>query len=150
MKIKITLNQQVKEFDVAPDEFLLDTLRNHHVTSVKKGCDQSTCGVCTVLVDGKPVLSCSLLSVRADGHEVVTVDGIQDEIEKISDSFGHEGADQCGYCNTGLALTIYAMKRELKSPSDLDIKKYVVGNLCRCSGYEAQFKAIKRYLGEKL
>ena len=149
MKINIILNNRNQEFEVTPDEFLLDTLRNHYITSVKKGCDASTCGVCTVLLEVKPVLSCSLLSMRADGHHITTVEGIQNEIEHISNSFGHEGADQCGFCNTGLALTVYAMKKELVNPTDEDIKKYVVGNLCRCSGYEAQFKAIKNYLGEK-
>lgn len=148
MKVKFILNGRHLELDVPPTEFLLDTLRNYHVLSVKKGCDESSCGVCTVLMDNKPILSCSLLTVRVEGHQITTVEGLQEEIGKISDIFGHEGADQCGFCNTGLALTIYALKKELVNPTDEEIKKYIVGNLCRCSGYQGQFKAIKRYLGE--
>ncbi|MDO9628268.1 MAG: 2Fe-2S iron-sulfur cluster-binding protein [Acholeplasmataceae bacterium] len=150
MKVKLFLNNKAKTFEVAPDEYLLDTLRNHHITSVKKGCNQSTCGVCTVLLDGKPILSCSILTVLLAERHITTVEGIQKEVDMISTYFGDEGADQCGFCNTGLALTIYAMKKELKNPSDEEIKKYVVGNLCRCSGYQAQFLAIKKYLGDTL
>jgi carbon-monoxide dehydrogenase small subunit len=102
--------------------------------------------VCTVLLDDKPVLSCSLLTIRAAGRRVTTVEGLQTEVDAIADYFGAEGADQCGFCNTGLALTIYALTKEIPHPSDEQIKHYVVGNLCRCSGYQAQFLAIKRYL----
>jgi len=146
MTVNFTLNGRVVSVSTAPGEFLLDTLRNHHVTSVKKGCDESSCGVCTVLLDGKPVLSCSLLTARVAGHHITTVEGVQKEVDAISNYFGDEGADQCGFCNTGLALTIHALKHEIPNPSDEDIKHYIVGNLCRCSGYQAQFLAIKRYL----
>ncbi len=149
MKVNFMLNGQSQLFEVAPGEFLLDTLRNHQIVSVKKGCDESSCGVCTVLLDGKPVLSCSLLTVRADGHEITTVEGIQAAVGRISDYFGHEGADQCGFCNPGMALAIYALQHEIKHPSDKQIKEYVRGNLCRCSGYQAQFIAIKRYLEDQ-
>jgi len=149
MKVNLILNGLQKAFEVQPSEFLLETLRNNHVTSVKNGCNASTCGSCTVLLDGKPILSCSLLTARAEGREVTTVEGLTEEIGFIADSFGAECADQCGFCNTGLALTVYALKKELKNPTDEEIKQYVVGNLCRCSGYQSQFKAIKRYLGEK-
>jgi len=146
MTVKFILNGRPVSYDVAPNEYLLDSLRKHHVTSVKKGCYESTCGVCTVLLDGHPILSCSFLSVRLEGCEVTTVDGLQTEVERIADYFGHEGADQCGFCNPGMALTIYALKRELQNPTDEEIKAYIRGNLCRCSGYQAQFLAIKRYL----
>ena len=114
MKVKFNLNGRDREFEVSPNEYLLETLRNNHITSVKNGCNESTCGVCTVLLDGKPVLSCSVLSLKADGHQITTVDGLQKEVEHISEFFGEEGADQCGFCNTGLALTIYALKKEIK------------------------------------
>jgi len=149
MKVKFNLNGRDREFEGSPNEYLLETLRNNHITSVKNGCNESTCGVCTVLLDGKPVLSCSVLSLKADGHQITTVDGLQKEVEHISEFFGEEGADQCGFCNTGLALTIYALKKEIKNPTDDQIKDYIVGNLCRCSGYHAQFKAIKSYLEVK-
>ncbi len=146
MKVEFLLNGRNRIFDVSPDEYLLETLRNHYVTSVRNGCNESTCGVCTVLLDGKPVLSCTVLTVRIEGQHVTTVEGIQNEVSHISDFFGDEGADQCGFCNSGLALTIYALKNEYKNPTEADIKNYIVGNLCRCSGYQAQLKAIKRYL----
>nr|MDA3846421.1 2Fe-2S iron-sulfur cluster-binding protein [Vallitaleaceae bacterium] len=109
-------------------------------------CDSSSCGVCTVLLDGKPIASCSYLTVKADGHSVTTVEGIAEEASLLADYFGHEGADQCGFCNPGLALTVYAMKNELVNPTDDDIRDYMVGNLCRCTGYIAQHEAIKKYM----
>ncbi len=149
MKIAFKLNGRPRSFEIAPNEYLLETLRNNNITSVKNGCDASSCGACSVLIDGKPMLSCSVLSARADGCEITTVEGIQKAVDRISDFFGDEGADQCGFCNSGLALTIYALQKDLKNPTDEEIKNYVVGNLCRCSGYQAQFIAIKRYLEDQ-
>lgn len=146
MKVEFFLNGRKRQFDVSPEEYLLETLRKNHITSVKNGCNESTCGVCSVLLDGKPVLSCTVLTIRIEDQHVTTVEGLQDEVSHISDYFGDEGADQCGFCNSGLALTIIALKKEYKNPTDDDIKNYIVGNLCRCSGYQAQLKAIKRYL----
>jgi aerobic carbon-monoxide dehydrogenase small subunit len=146
MQVNFFLNGLPFTAEVAPNDYLLKTLRDHHVTSVKNGCNESSCGACTVLLDGQPVLSCSLLTLRVEGHHITTVEGIQADINILSDLFSDEGADQCGFCNTGLALTVYALKRELKNPSDEEIKRYLVGNLCRCSGYQAQFKAIVRYV----
>ena len=99
-----------------------------------------------MLLDGNPIASCSYLSIQADGHNITTVEGIREEADKFADLMGHEGADQCGFCNPGLALTVYAMKQELIQPSDDEIRDYLVGNLCRCTGYVAQHKAIKKYL----
>ncbi len=146
MKTKINVNGTMKIFEVKPDDYLLDTLKNSGYVSVRRGCDTTSCGVCTVLLDGNPIASCSYLSCRADGHNVTTVEGIPEEAALIADFFGYEGADQCGYCNPSMALTLYAMKRELKNPSDDEIRTYLVGNLCRCSGYVAQHRAIRAYL----
>lgn len=146
MKVNFVLNGQPIQFEVAPGEYLADTLRSNHVLSVKKACDEAVCGACTVLLDGRPVLSCSYLSARAEGKHVTTVEAIQAEVDQISDFFSEEGADQCGFCNTGLALTIYALQKDLPKATDEQIKHFVVGNLCRCSGYQAQFLAIKKYL----
>jgi aerobic carbon-monoxide dehydrogenase small subunit len=148
-RITMNLNGHEVSFTVKPSEYLLDTLRNHGIVSVKKGCDTSSCGVCTILVDDKPTLSCSYLSIRADQKNVKTVEGIISEVEKISALFGDEGADQCGFCNPGMAIMAYALKKNFKNPTDDDIKHYLVGNLCRCSGYQAQFLAIKKYLGDQ-
>jgi carbon-monoxide dehydrogenase small subunit len=149
MKITLIINGYKKELDVSPNEYLLDTLRAHNYKSVRRGCDNTTCGACTVLLDGKPVPSCSVLSVRANGKEVTTVEGIQKEAERLSEYFGHEGADQCGFCNPSMALNVHAMLLENPHPTDEEISTYLVGNLCRCTGYEAQLKAIKKYMEDK-
>lgn len=149
MKVKLIINKETKYFHVLPGEYLVDTLRKANYLSVRRGCDTTNCGVCTVLLDGRPVPSCSVLTAVADNHEITTVEGIQDEAGKLGSHFGHEGADQCGYCNPSLALTVYAMKQELKNPTDSEIKDYLVGNLCRCTGYLAQEKAIQKYLGDE-
>lgn len=147
MLVKFNLNGLDVKMDVEPNEYLLDALKRYGVRSLKKGCDGSACGVCTVLFDDKPILSCSILAVRVDGHKITTVEGIQEEASKIAECFSSEGADQCGYCNSSFALTIYALSKEYKNPTDEQIKEYMVGNLCRCTGYQSQFKAIKKYLG---
>ncbi|HOO44192.1 MAG TPA: 2Fe-2S iron-sulfur cluster-binding protein [Bacillota bacterium] len=149
MLVNLKVNNEAKTFVCEPGEYLLDTLRKYNYLSVRRGCDNTSCGVCTVLFDGKPVPSCSLLTARAEGHEITTVEGIQDEAEKIGRHFGDEGADQCGFCNPSLALAVYAIKKELKNPSIDEVKAYLVGNLCRCTGYIAQERAIMKYLGDQ-
>lgn len=147
MFVNFKLNGLDVKYDVQPGEFLLNSLRSHGIKSVKKGCDGSSCGACTVLVDGKPVLSCSYLTLKAEGKEVTTVEGIQDEASALADCFGKEGADQCGFCNASLSLVVHSLAKENPNASEEEIKRYLVGNLCRCTGYQAQVKAIKKYLG---
>ena len=147
MIVTFNLNGVLKEVNVKPHEYLLDTLRNIGVKSVKKGCDGSSCGACTVLLDEKPVLSCSVLTVRVNGHKVETVESIQEEAAELSTYFSKEGADQCGFCNAAFALMVHALKKENPNPSKEDIKNYLVGNLCRCTGYQAQQEAISKFLG---
>jgi carbon-monoxide dehydrogenase small subunit len=149
MKVNFILNGVAKSYDVPCGEFLLDTLRKNQVHSVRRGCDSTSCGICTVLFDGKPVPSCSVLSVRAEGHQITTVEGIAEEAEKLSRFFGKEGADQCGFCNPSLALVVYALKQENHHPSEKDVIQYLAGNLCRCSGYKSQQKAIMAYLEDR-
>ena len=149
MLVTFYLNDVRVSYDVGPDEYLATTLRNHGVKSVKIGCDETSCGSCTVLLEGKPAMSCGILAASIEGKHITTVEGIQEEAAKIAYHFGEEGADQCGFCNVGYALTVYALKRELKNPTDDEIKDYVVGNLCRCSGLQSQINAIKAYLKEE-
>ena len=149
MLVKFNLNGLDVEYVIKPGEYLLDTLRSHGVKSVKKGCDGSACGVCTVLLDDKPVLSCSILTAKVEGHRVTTVEAIQDEASALSDCFSKEGADQCGFCNAAFALAVHALKKEIPNPTDEEIKDYLVGNLCRCTGYQSQQKAIRAFLGGK-
>ena len=149
MEITFKLNGIETTVLAQPGEYLLDTLRRIGVKSVKKGCDSSVCGACTVLVDEKPVLSCSVLTIRVQGHEVKTVVSIQDEAAELSTYFAAQGADQCGFCTSALALLVHALKKENPHPSDEEIKDYLAGNLCRCTGYQSQGQAIKAYLGGK-
>lgn len=149
MKVSFYLNNVLVSYDVKPHEYLASTLRSHGVKSIKIGCDETTCGSCTLLLEGKPVMSCGVLTASIEGKHITTVEGIQEEAKKIAYHFAEEGADQCGFCNVGYALVIYALKKELKNPTDDEIKDYIVGNLCRCSGLHSQFAAIKAYLKEE-
>ena len=149
MIVNFYLNDVYVSYDVKPGEFLAHTLRSHGVKSVKVGCNESSCGSCTLLLEGKPVMSCSVLTASIEGKHVTTVEGIQEEAAKIAHFFAEEGADQCGFCNVGYALTIYALKKEYKNPTDEEIKNYIVGNLCRCSGLQSQMNAIKAYLKDE-
>ena len=142
------LNGVRVSYDVKPGEYLAETLRKHGVKSVRIGCNETTCGSCTLLLEGKPVMSCSVLTASIENKHVTTVEGIQEEAAKISSHFSDEGADQCGFCNVGFALVIYALKKEYKNPTDEEIKNYIIGNLCRCSGLHSQMNAIKAYLKE--
>ena len=149
MLVTFFLNNVEVSYSVNPGEYLADTLRSHGVKSVRTGCHESACGSCTVLVDNKPMMSCSLLTASVEGKHITTIEGIQEEAAKISNRFSNEGADQCGFCNVGFALVIYSLKREYKNPTDEEIKNYIVGNLCRCSGLQSQMNAIKAYLKEE-
>jgi len=149
MKIKLMLNGIEKCFDVEPDEYLIDTLRNHGYVGVKKGCDTGSCGVCTILMDGKAVLSCTILSCRVDGHKITTIEGIQEEAKMIGKYLVDEGVEQCGYCSPGTIMSISYLEKMVKNPSDADILHYLNGNLCRCSGYQGQLRAIKKYMEVK-
>lgn len=121
MLVTFYLNDVEVTYNVKPGEFLAHSLRAHGVKSVKIGCNESTCGSCTLLLEGKPVMSCSVLTASIEGKHVTTVEGIQEEAAKIAHYFAEEGADQCGFCNVGYALTIYALKREYKNPTDEEI-----------------------------
>jgi aerobic carbon-monoxide dehydrogenase small subunit len=148
MQVEFMLNGKQRSVTCKPSDYLLDTLQALDVTSVRRGCETSSCGVCTVLVDGLPILSCSYLSARVHGKTVTTVEGISDEVSSIADHFGDEGADQCGFCNSGIALAAYALKQNKPDATDDDIKNALSGHLCRCSGYQAQIRAIRKYLGD--
>lgn len=146
MEIQITVNGKVIREEIAADLLLLDFLRSHGCYSVKRGCETSNCGLCTVWMDGTPVLSCSVLAARAAGTRITTLEGLQKEAEIFAAYLGGEGAEQCGFCNPGLVMNVLAMERELDHPDEKEIKEYLAGNLCRCTGYMGQLRAIVRYL----
>ena len=139
MQIQMLLNEKKVTADIAPDMLLIDFLRSQGCYSVKRGCETSNCGLCTVFVDDKPVLSCSLLAARTD----------QEEAEGFGAFIADEGAEQCGFCNPGLMMNGIAMFRENQDPTDEEIKEYLAGNLCRCSGYEGQLRGIRAYINYK-
>lgn len=146
MQIKLLLNGKNIEADVAPDTLLIDFVREQGCASVKRGCETSNCGLCTVFLDEKPVLSCSLLAVRTDGHSVTTLEGLQKEAAEFSAFIADQGAEQCGFCNPGMVMNALALFRENPWPTEEEIKEYLAGNLCRCSGYEGQLRGIMNFL----
>ena len=149
MQIKLTLNGRAVTAEVAADTVLLDLLRGQGCLSVKRGCDTANCGLCTVLLDGKPVLSCSMLAVRADGHAVHTLEGLQEEAADFVGFIADQGADQCGFCNPGFVMNTVALLREDPDPTDDEIRAFLAGNLCRCSGYDGQLRGIRAFLDSR-
>ena len=149
MEIKVKLNGRIIMASVEPDTVLLDFLRDKGCLSVKRGCDTSNCGLCTVLMDGKPVLSCSMLTARADGHKIRTLEGLQEEASDFIGFIADQGADQCGFCNPGFVMNTIALLRENPDPTDDEIRAFLAGNLCRCSGYDGQLRGIRKYLDSK-
>ena len=146
MQVQIKVNGKLIKDDVSCDLLLIDFLRNHGCYSVKRGCETSNCGLCTAWMDEKPVLSCSILAARANNHSIMTLEGLQKEAKVFADFMANEGAEQCGFCSPGLIMNVLAMEKELKNPSEEEIKNYLAGNLCRCTGYMAQMRAITKYL----
>ena len=149
MLVELKVNGKNRKIDIEPEEYLVDTLRKLGNLSVKRGCDTGCCGLCTVWIEKKPTLSCATLTVRAVNKEITTIEGLEKEASEFAQILVREGAEQCGFCSPGFILTVIAMKNELINPTEDDIKHYLTGNLCRCTGYMGQLRAIKTYLGVK-
>ena len=148
-EVKLTLNGKGITDQVEPDLLLIDFLRNHGCYSVKRGCETANCGLCTVLMDGKPILSCSMLTLRAAGHSIQTLEGLQEEAADFVGFIADQGADQCGFCNPGFVMNTIALLRENPDPTDDEIRGFLAGNLCRCTGYEGQLRGIRSYLDSR-
>lgn len=146
MLVSIILNGKKVTDDVADDMMLLDFARKHKCYSVKQGCESGNCGLCTVLLDDVPTLSCSVPVGRANGRRVDTLEGLQEEAKKFTGFIAEQGADQCGFCNPGFVVNTVALFRENPDPTDEEILQYLAGNLCRCTGYEGQRRALRNYL----
>lgn len=127
MQISISINGKKYVDDLKPDTVLLDYLREKGCYSVKRGCDTTNCGLCTVLLDGLPILSCAMLAVRCNEKSITTLEGIQEHAIEIGDYLATEGADQCGFCSPGFILNVYAMSKELTSPTEEEILHYYSG-----------------------
>ncbi|MCH1966604.1 (2Fe-2S)-binding protein [Paraclostridium sordellii] len=149
MLVELRVNGKNRKIDIEPEEYLVDSLRKLGNLSVKRGCDTGCCGLCTVWIEKKPTLSCATLTVRAVNKEITTIEGLEKEASEFAQILVSEGAEQCGFCSPGFILTVIAMKNELINPTEDDIKHYLTGNLCRCTGYMGQLRAIKTYLGVK-
>lgn len=149
MNISFWLNGVCISGEAEPGTLLLDFLRDKGCYSVKRGCETANCGLCTVLMDGKPVLSCSVLAVRAEGHKIITLEGMQKEAEEFGSFLADEGAEQCGFCNPGFLMNVFAMLREIPDPTEEQIREYLAGNLCRCSGFVGQTRSILKFLQYK-
>ena len=146
MKVQFRLNGKAVQKDIKGDMLLIDLLRELGCYSVKRGCETSNCGLCTVWMDKKPILSCSVLAARADGRHIRTLEGLQKEAEEFGRFLAEEGGEQCGFCSPGFIMNVLAMERELECPTEEEIKEYLAGNLCRCSGFVGQERAIQAYL----
>ena len=149
MNINFWLNGVNRHAEIQPDTLLLDFLREKGCYSVKRGCETANCGLCTVLMDEKPVLSCSTLAARADGKKIVTLEGMQEEAKELGNFIANEGAEQCGFCNPGFIMNIFAMLKEIADPTEEQIKEYLSGNLCRCYGFVSQTRGILKFLQYK-
>lgn len=149
MEISLWINNEYIQDDIAPDTLLLDYVRSKGCYSVKRGCETSNCGLCTVIVEGKPVLSCSTLAIRANGKHVTTMEGLEEEATKVGSFLADQGSEQCGFCSPGFIMNVISMSKELKNPTVDQIKEYLSGNLCRCTGYQSQLRGVLNYLNSK-
>ena len=147
MKTTITINGRKREFNVPPSTLLLNLLRDElGLTGAKYGCGIGECGACTVHVDGEPVLGCMTLAVDCDGKFVETIESLSDgrELHPIQQAYLDEGAVQCGFCTPGFIMTTKALLTENPDPSEAEIRNYLKGNLCRCTGYVNIVRAVQK------
>ena len=144
--IELRVNGLTHELAIEPSALLLDVLRRDlDLTGSKRGCDDSSCGACTVLVDGTPMLACTLLAVSCEGQEITTVEGISEHgsLAAIQKAYGDWGGAQCGYCTPGFMITVKHLLTVNPDPTEEEIRSALSGNLCRCTGYTQMYAAIK-------
>jgi aerobic carbon-monoxide dehydrogenase small subunit len=145
VRIGTTVNGQAHEHDVEPRLLLVQYLREAvGLTGTKIGCDTSSCGACTVLVDGESVKSCTMLAAQADGSEITTIEGLArgDELHPVQAAFHESHALQCGFCTAGMVMATVSLLDEIPSPTERDVRLGLEGNLCRCTGYHNIVKAV--------
>jgi carbon-monoxide dehydrogenase small subunit len=144
--IELKVNGRSHELAVEPSKLLLDVLRQDlELTGSKRGCDDSSCGACTVLVDGIPMMSCTLLGASCEGQKITTVEGVSEHgsLVAIQKAYGDWGGAQCGFCTPGFIMTVKHLLAENAEPTEQDIRSALSGNLCRCTGYSQMYQAIK-------
>jgi carbon-monoxide dehydrogenase small subunit len=146
VRIELTVNGERREADVWPGASLLFALRESlGLPGSKNACEQGECGSCSVLLDGKLVCACLVLAAQADGHEVVTVEGLGEEgqLHRVQEAYVEAGAVQCGFCTPGLVVATAALLEANPEPTDDEIREALSGNLCRCTGYQKIFDAVR-------
>lgn len=146
MEIEITINGRLRRFDVEPNKLLLSLVRDDlYLTGTKYGCGIGECGACTVHLDGEAVLACMVLAVDADGRRVDTIEGVADgtKLDPVQEAYIEEGAIQCGFCTPGFVMTTKALLAENPDPSETEIREYLKGNYCRCTGYVNIVRAVQ-------
>jgi carbon-monoxide dehydrogenase small subunit len=144
--ITLNVNGTTKLLDVEPNTLLLNLLRDElDLTGAKYGCGIGECGACTILLDGKSILACMTLAVDVDGYRIDTIEGLSngDELHPIQEAYLNEGAIQCGFCTPGFVMSTKALLSENSAPTELEIREYLKGNMCRCTGYVNIVKAVK-------
>jgi aerobic-type carbon monoxide dehydrogenase small subunit (CoxS/CutS family) len=144
-ELRLTVNGQPYELYVSPKTLLVEALRDHlGLTGTKRGCSSSSCGACTVILNGMAVKSCSILALQADGGEVLTVEGLASgaELHPLQEAFLDHGAFQCGFCTAGMLMSAKALLDENPKPTKERIKEGIDGNICRCTGYNSIIRAI--------
>lgn len=146
MRVTFTLNGTSQGFDAAADTLLLDLLRDGGWMGTKEGCGVGVCGLCTVLVDGLPASSCILPAACVEGREVMTIEGLVERDSSLLESFVRNEALQCGICTPGQLVTSYSLKQRRPDAAEADIRTYLSGNLCRCTGYSTIVEAVMDYL----
>ena len=152
MRIEVSVNREQREADVWPGESLLFALRERlGLPGSKNACEQGECGSCSVLFDGKLVCACLVLAAQADGHEVVTVEGLADDrgLHRVQEAFVEAGAVQCGFCTPGLVVATADLLARRPDPGEDEIREALSGNLCRCTGYEKIFDAVRLAAGTR-
>mgnify|MGYP006293055349 CR=1 FL=1 len=144
MDIELTVNGESRTFEIKKTESLLDVLRRNGYTGTNKACDTGACGMCRMLVDGEPTESCVLPAKRADGSEVVTIEGIgtQDDLHPVQEAFIDNAAVQCGFCTPGMIITAVAFLEENPNPTEAEAREAIDDVLCRCTGYQKNVEAI--------
>ena len=150
MRIGLTVNGEQRECDIWGGESLLFALRERlELPGSKNACEQGECGSCSVLLDGVLVCACLVLAAQADGHEVATVEGLADDgrLHRVQEAFADAGAVQCGFCTPGLVVAAAALLDQTPEPTDDEIREALSGNLCRCTGYQAIFDAVRAAAG---
>jgi carbon-monoxide dehydrogenase small subunit len=144
--LSLTVNGRKYEFACEPNQLLLDALRQDlELTGSKRGCDDSSCGACTVLVDGTPMLACTLLAASCEEQEIITVEGISEHgsLAAIQKAYGEWGGSQCGFCTPGFMITVHSLLANNPDPSEEEIRAALSGNLCRCTGYSQMYQAVR-------